>query len=72
MAGLMTRVADEKGIHKAPANEPLKGLVELDYDIGKAEQDILHPRRINCIRRLPRLEGFRPWGAQTLASQGPG
>ncbi|MBN1947733.1 MAG: phage tail sheath family protein [Bradymonadales bacterium] len=71
MAGLMAQVARERGVHKAPANEPLKGLIELDVDIDTGMQNILHPRRINCIRRMPRLPGFRPWGARTLAEQGP-
>jgi hypothetical protein len=71
VAGLMARVASERGVHKAPANEPLEDITGLADEISQAEQDILHPRRVNCIRRLPRLSGLRPWGAQTLAAQPP-
>lgn len=71
MAGLFARVAREKGVKKAPANELLYWMEALTHDITQAEQDILHPRRINCIRKLPKLDGIRPWGTQTLADRGP-
>ncbi len=71
MAGLMARVAHDRGVHKPPANEPIFGISGLAHEIDKAEQDILHPRKINCIRRPPQLEGIRPWGAQTTAPVGP-
>ena len=67
IAGLMNRVADERSLGKAPANEPLQGITGLSHEITQSEQDILHPRRVNCIRNLPNLAGIRPWGEQMLS-----
>ena len=67
MAGLYARVDAERGVHKAPANEILRGVVKLETQITKGEQDILNPNGINCIRAFPG-RGIRVWGARTLSS----
>src|SRR3712207_7958495 len=43
-------------LHKAPANEILRGVVGLETQVTKGEQDILNPNGINCIRSFPRSE----------------
>jgi len=67
IAGVYARVAVERGVHKAPANEALMGVVALERDITKGEQEILNPDGINCIRAFPGA-GIRVWGARTLAT----
>lgn len=69
VAGLWARVATERGVHKAPANEALLGVVGVQKEITKGEQEILNPEGINCIRTFPGT-GIRVWGARTLATRG--
>ncbi len=67
MAGIYARSDVERGVHKAPANETVRGVVDLQFPIGKGEQNILNPRGVNCIRAFPG-RGIRVWGARTLSS----
>ena len=67
MAGVWARNDDERGVHKAPANEVVRGVISLQTQITKAEQDLLNPNGINCIRTFPG-RGVRVWGARTLSS----
>ncbi len=67
MAGIWGRNDDTNGVHKAPANEVIRGAVALDLQITKAEQDLLNPAGINCLRAFPG-RGIRVWGARTLSS----
>jgi phage tail sheath protein FI len=67
MAGIWGRNDDTRGVHKAPANEVVRGAVSLEVQITKNEHDLLNPIGINCIRSFPG-RGIRVWGARTLAS----
>jgi phage tail sheath protein FI len=67
MAGIWARNDDTRGVHKAPANEVVRGAVSLELNITKAEQDLLNPNGVNCIRSFPG-RGVRVWGARTLSS----
>lgn len=67
VAGVYARSDTERGVHKAPANEVVRGALGLAMQITKEEQDILNPVGINCIRAFPG-RGIRVWGARTLAS----
>jgi uncharacterized protein len=67
VAGVYSRVDSERGVHKAPANEIVRGALGLRYSISKGEQDLLNPKGINCIR-LMQGGGIRIWGARTLSS----
>ena len=67
MAGVYARVDGERGVHKAPANELVRGALGLRYNITKGEQDILNPKGINCIRAFTN-RGIRVWGARTISS----
>ena len=69
MAGIYARSDAERGVHKAPANEVLRRVTELERSITKAEQDILNPLNINCIRAF-QGHGIRVWGARTIAPKG--
>jgi phage tail sheath protein FI len=67
IAGLWARNDNTRGVHKAPANEVLQGVVGLAYQTTKGEQDTLNPIGVNCIRSFPG-RGIRVWGARTLSS----
>ena len=67
MAGIWARSDAERGVHKAPANEIVRGAVDLELQITKGEQDLLNPIGVNCIRAFPG-RGIRVWGARTLSS----
>ncbi|HCX84602.1 MAG TPA: phage tail protein [Micrococcales bacterium] len=67
VAGVWARSDNERGVHKAPANEVIRGAVELETQITRAEHDLLNPVGINCIRAFPG-RGIRIWGARTLSS----
>jgi phage tail sheath protein FI len=67
MAGIWSRNDDTRGVHKAPANEVVRGAITLELNITKAEHDLLNPHGINCIRAFPG-RGIRVWGARTISS----
>ncbi len=67
MAGVWARSDNTRGVHKAPANEVVRGATGLAYNVTKGEQDTLNPFGINCIRAFPGM-GIRVWGARTLTS----
>ena len=68
MAGIWARTDALRGVHKAPANEPVRGAVDLTYLVTRPEQDVLNPKGVNCIRYFSG-EGIRVWGARTLAAE---
>jgi phage tail sheath protein FI len=65
--GVYARTDVERGVFKAPANETLRGVLDLEVDIRDETQDELNPRGVNAIRRFPG-RGIRVWGARTLTS----
>jgi uncharacterized protein len=67
VAGIWARNDDTRGVHKAPANEVVRGAISLELNITKAEHDQLNPNGINCIRSFPG-RGIRIWGARTISS----
>ncbi|MFF9402936.1 phage tail sheath family protein [Streptomyces sp. NPDC014646] len=67
IAGVWARNDESRGVHKAPANEVVRGAVALQTQLTKGEHDQLNPIGLNCIRSFPG-RGIRIWGARTLAS----
>jgi len=67
VAGVYARTDTERGVHKAPANEVVRGATGLPVQVTQSEQDSLNPLGINCIRTFPG-RGIRIWGARTLSS----
>jgi uncharacterized protein len=67
VAGVYARTDSERGVHKAPANEVVRGATGLPVQVTQSEQDSLNPLGINCIRSFPG-RGIRIWGARTLSS----
>jgi phage tail sheath protein FI len=64
IAGVYARVDTERGVHKAPANEPILGALDVTRPLSKAEQDGLNPFGVNCIRVLN--NNILVWGARTI------
>jgi len=72
IAGIYARSDIERGVHKAPANEVIRGLfidpadpaAGLTAQISKGQQDILNPRGVNVLRNFPG-RGNLVWGART-------
>jgi phage tail sheath protein FI len=66
LAGIYARTDATRGVHKAPANEVVRGALDLTYRITPQEQGDLNTLGVNCIRFFP-TQGIRVWGARTLA-----
>jgi phage tail sheath protein FI len=69
VTGIIARTDIERGVHKAPANEVVRGARDLEFPVPKGVQDILNPNGINCIRDFRKDgRGIRLWGARTMSS----
>ena len=66
IAGIYARTDAMRGVHKAPANETVRGALNVTYQVTREEQAELNQVGINCIRFFTR-EGILVWGARTLA-----
>jgi phage tail sheath protein FI len=67
VAGIYARSDIERGVHKAPANEVVRGLTKFELNINKARQDVLNPESINALRFFEG-RGNRVWGVRTMTS----
>jgi len=67
LAGIYGRSDANRGVHKAPANEIIRGALNISYPITRADQEMLNPNGVNCIRLFSR-EGVMVWGARTVGS----
>jgi uncharacterized protein len=67
VAGIYARTDVTRGVHKAPANEPIRSIKGFELAISKREQDLLNPQNINVLRAFPG-RGRRVWGARVLTS----
>lgn len=65
--GIYARSDNTRGVHKAPANETVAACTGLYCNYNTGEQDMLNPKGVNLIRRMPGL-GIRVWGARTASS----
>ena len=68
VAGIYARTEQQSGVGKAPANEIVRGIVALEFEVGNAAQDRLNPRGVNCLRVFPG-RGLLVWGARTLSRE---
>ena len=67
VAGIYARTDASRGVFQAPANEVVIGAVGLETLVNKAQQDLLNPMGINCVRFFAR-RGYRLWGARTVSA----
>jgi Bacteriophage tail sheath protein len=66
VAGVYARTDNDKGVHKAPANEAVRGVLALERTLSDDDNGPLNEKSVNVIRFLPG-RGFRIWGARTIA-----
>lgn len=66
IAGIYARSDNQRGVHKAPANEYITGAVDLNALLSDTDQGEINIEGINVLRVFP---GQRPiiWGARTTA-----
>jgi phage tail sheath protein FI len=67
IAGSISRNDDLEGVHRAPANQPVEGLVDVAVRVRKRERDYAFDHRVNTLCSFPG-RGIRIWGARTLSS----
>jgi phage tail sheath protein FI len=67
VAGIYARSDIERGVHKAPANETVRGILRFSRNVTKGQQDVLNPEGVNCLRFFEG-RGYRVWGARTISS----
>ncbi|WP_437674845.1 phage tail sheath family protein [Sorangium sp. So ce131] len=67
VAGLYARTDAARGVWKAPAGTEasLTGVLGVHTPLTNAENGVLNPKAINCIRNFP-VYGTIVWGARTL------
>src|SRR6185312_8366595 len=52
IAGIYARSDTDRGVHKDPANEIIRGIDELQLQINAQQQAILNPKGINALRNF--------------------
>lgn len=67
MAGVWSRTDIQRGVWKAPAGieATLVNIQEIDTNLTDAQNGVLNPLGINCLRSFP-VYGRIAWGARTL------
>lgn len=66
VAGVIGRTDAAAGVFKAPANEELADVLDVETLIDNTQQSLLNPEGVNCLRVFPG-RGIRVWGARTLS-----
>ena len=64
VAGIYARSDEQRGVHKAPANEAVRGALNVKYYVGKPKQELLNPQGVNVIRNIN--GNVTVWGARTI------
>jgi phage tail sheath protein FI len=69
LAGVFARTDVTRGVWKAPAGieASVTGALDVQHRLVDADQDLLNPIGLNCIRQFPNV-GIVSWGARTLSS----
>jgi phage tail sheath protein FI len=67
VCGIYARNDQERGVFKAPANEVVRTALRFESKVNFAQQEILNPVGVNCLRFQPG-RGYRVWGARTISS----
>jgi phage tail sheath protein FI len=68
ICGIMARVDNNRGVHKAPANEFVDGAFGVQTTMSNEEQGLLNLAGINVIRVFQAGGRPRVWGARTTAT----
>lgn len=67
IAGIYARSDAERGVHKAPANEVIRGALGVEHKLSRSDQDALNPEGINVIRAFG--GNITVWGGRTWADR---
>jgi phage tail sheath protein FI len=67
ITGIYARNDINRAVWKAPANEVINLALDFEHRLNKAQQDVLNPEGVNCLRFFEG-RGFRVWGARTISS----
>ena len=68
VCGIYARNDVERGVHKAPANEVVRGALRFEADVNFATQEVLNPIGVNCCASCPAAatgSGARGWRRAT-------
>jgi phage tail sheath protein FI len=66
VAGIMARSDGRVGVHKAPANEAVRGIRDIGYRLNDTEQGQLNKAGVNALRQFATGPPLL-WGARTLS-----
>ncbi|HEY3002297.1 MAG TPA: phage tail sheath subtilisin-like domain-containing protein [Kribbellaceae bacterium] len=67
LAGIYARSDDQRGVHKAPANEYVTAAVDLEVRLSGEEQGELNVENVNALRVFAGQARPLVWGARTTA-----
>jgi phage tail sheath protein FI len=67
MAGIYARCDQAQGVYRAPGNETIEGVVDLELFLQQQDLGMLNDEGINCLQAFMQ-RGIRVWGARTTSS----
>lgn len=67
VAGVYARCDRTMGVYRAPANEPLQGVVDLELFLQQGDVAMLNGEGVNCLQIFAQ-RGIRVWGSKTASS----
>ena len=67
IAGVYARVDAGRGVHKAPANEALRGVLGVQQMLTDAHQNQMNPNGVNALRSV--AGNVVIWGARTVSTE---
>jgi uncharacterized protein len=65
IAGVYARIDNERGVHKAPANTDVRGVLGLERILSDAQQGPLNLAGVDVLRIFPGTAQVIVWGART-------
>jgi phage tail sheath protein FI len=69
VAGVFARTDEERGVHKAPANVPVRGVLGLERKLSDGQHGPLNLQGINVLRIFPGTAQVMVWGARTTVQK---
>jgi len=67
VAGIISRTDEEIGAHAPPANQDIRGVVDVSQPLSPDDAGMLNGDCVNAVRPM-NARGIRVWGARTLSS----
>jgi uncharacterized protein len=66
LAGVYARTDNDRGVHKAPANTAVMGVLGLERVLSDAQQGPLNLKGVDILRIFPGTSQVTVWGARTV------